>query len=736
MSDVKYTVSVDTQQAVNNIRSLQARLRDTVNTTGRAMAGLATAAAGAAAAIYAFARAGMASADEQIKFARSVGATQGALRGLELAASDAGVSSSSLRSALEKLNLEIGRARSGTGASARAFAQLGISVDQIARMDADQRLALISDRIKELGLSSDQTAVLLRDLGIRQREMVLLMSEGGDAIRSASKEVKEYGLALNAVDSARIEAANDAMSRLKLVVESIQMKLAAEFAPILEVVATRFNTAAREAGGFGTAAGSAFRSSSMAIGYFLDVLNGLFVIFKGLKVVAHGFSATMITVTETAARAVAYLLDGVTYAVNSTIRGLNAIPGVDIEFITPAAQSRAMQNIRALAQGSRDEVAKATRELHDAAMRTVPTRAIEEFFDEVDAAHAAMMQRIQERTDEEPIRLPAVEIGGSSGISPQEQRAIDEARRAQEQWQTRIRQTALAYLPLKRAQEDFVRKTQELNAALKEGLISTSEHALAVSNLKREFDEFLSSQRPKAVTWAEGWKSAFEDYKVAANNAAAQGRRAFETATRGMEDAIVNFAKTGKFEWRSFLASILEDLLRSQIQQLIANTFGGLFGGGGVQQQPGPGPANNTLSGLTGMIGGLSDAVKGIGTDISGVLGGVVGGLSNAVKGIGNSMTGIIGGVTSAVRGIFGGFFANGGNLANGRIGVVGERGAELIRGPAQIDPLTSGIGGSSVTYNINAVDAMSFKQMIAQDPGFLYAVTEQGRRSFPASRR
>jgi hypothetical protein len=43
---------------------------------------------------------------------------------------------------------------------------------------------------------------------------------------------------------------------------------------------------------------------------------------------------------------------------------------------------------------------------------------------------------------------------------------------------------------------------------------------------------------------------------------------------------------------------------------------------------------------------------------------------------------------------------------------------------------------GGSVTYYINAVDAMSFKQLVAQDPQFIYALTEQGRRSVPQTRR
>jgi hypothetical protein len=44
-------------------------------------------------------------------------------------------------------------------------------------------------------------------------------------------------------------------------------------------------------------------------------------------------------------------------------------------------------------------------------------------------------------------------------------------------------------------------------------------------------------------------------------------------------------------------------------------------------------------------------------------------------------------------------------------------------------------LGGSNVTYNINAVDASSFRQLVASDPEFLYAVTEKGRSSIPNRR-
>jgi hypothetical protein len=39
--------------------------------------------------------------------------------------------------------------------------------------------------------------------------------------------------------------------------------------------------------------------------------------------------------------------------------------------------------------------------------------------------------------------------------------------------------------------------------------------------------------------------------------------------------------------------------------------------------------------------------------------------------------------------------------------------------------------GGQNITYNINAVDVDSFRSLVASDPSFIYAVTEEGRAEF-----
>jgi phage-related minor tail protein len=255
----------------------------------------------------------------------------------------------------------------------------------------------------------------------------------------------------------------------------------------------------------------------------------------------------------------------------------------------------------------------------------------------------------------------------------------------------------------------------------------------------------------------------------------------FRTATKGMEDALVGFVKTGKFEWRSFVADILEQLLRAQIQQGIAslgaslglgNLFGAPGGGGAAANTRGATPTSplfvQDVAGSSGITGGLNaqqaamtqqtqsifsrmgEVMSTIGSylggamkSISGVISILVGSLSgimgSVIKGMGSALSGIGSMIMSLVRSIvsmFGGYFADGGVLPRGQFGIVGERGPEIITGPATVTPMSGIGGGTQVIYNINAVDARSFQQLLAQDPGLIFALTEQGRKSLAGSRR
>lgn len=218
----------------------------------------------------------------------------------------------------------------------------------------------------------------------------------------------------------------------------------------------------------------------------------------------------------------------------------------------------------------------------------------------------------------------------------------------------------------RRVAEQFGNDTAGLNQA-----ISQIDAASQVIIQRRQEAALAIAQEQS--TFTAGWQKAFNDYAATAGSAADQAKNIFSTVTKGMEDAFVNFAKTGKLSVKDLFKSIVETILRSQVQQLLTQTFGSFGGGGG---------------------GGF---------------------FSN----------------------LFAGFFANGGRIPSGKVGVVGEAGPELVTGPATVTPMGGGGGGvTNVTYNINAVDASSFRSLVASDPEFMFAVTEQGRRRIPSSRR
>lgn len=95
----------------------------------------------------------------------------------------------------------------------------------------------------------------------------------------------------------------------------------------------------------------------------------------------------------------------------------------------------------------------------------------------------------------------------------------------------------------------------------------------------------LDYAEARAKSFAVGATTAMKDYVEAAGNAANQAKNLFSNAFKGMEDALVDFVKTGKLDFKSLADSIISDMIRITIQRQIlapfAGMLGGMFGGGG-----------------------------------------------------------------------------------------------------------------------------------------------------------
>jgi hypothetical protein len=286
------------------------------------------------------------------------------------------------------------------------------------------------------------------------------------------------------------------------------------------------------------------------------------------------------------------------------------------------------------------------------------------------------------------------------------------------------------YRDISRAADDSAKAAIRAEEARRGEKLNPSEVEAYYKKAREGTDSVVSAQKrlnDQSRLFSTGWRKAFNDYVDNATNAAQTAARVFDKFTSGLEDALVDFAKTGEFVWQGFVNSMLEELLRSQIRETIAGLgsaigLGDLFGGGGGAANARGSSANNPMyvidvaggGGGANLIGSMSSG---------GGIGGGGGGIGDLISSAGSWIN----------ENLFGGFFANGGAIPAGKFGMVGENGPELAAGPATIMPM--GGGGGSVTYNINAVDARSFQALLAQDPGFVHAVVQQGARGTPQRR-
>lgn len=387
----------DLRDSRGEIDATNLSMRGMVNMAGKL--GVAVGVAGVAI-VTGLVKSGLDVIDTQAKQARAIGATVNGLRTLQLVTEDYGVENSELAQTLEKLNKGLGQAQREGGPVHDILKQLGLDARDLANMDADERVAAIADRVKELGLSSSQTADLLKNLGIRSSALVDVLRHGGEDIRGAKQDLKDFGLELSQVDARQVEAAGDAIARIGRLWEAVRNAFTVALAPVITELADRFTGAAKASGGFGQVAQRVVEAVIRGFGKFLDVVHGIRTAFKAGELVLRAFGAVVASVIEIGVKSFAAFAEANVKAVNVIIEALNKIPGVDIE---PVAMSEGFQEfvdtVSMAAEDARNKVGEVRTELHELAMQELPSEKFEKFLTAVrDRSREAAeeMERVQD----------------------------------------------------------------------------------------------------------------------------------------------------------------------------------------------------------------------------------------------------------------------------------------------------------------------------------------------------
>lgn len=220
------------------------------------------------------------------------------------------------------------------------------------------------------------------------------------------------------------------------------------------------------------------------------------------------------------------------------------------------------------------------------------------------------------------------------------------------------------------------------------------------------YTEGVARRQAVEGDWLTGVSRAWEDYSYSAANAAQMSASAFTNAFKGMEDALVSFAMTGKADFKSLANSMIAEIVRMQARAAISGLFGGVSSGGGL--------LGSIVSGVSSLFGGGGAvAAESAGiyslTTASGYDGGGLGLRRHAKGGVYDSPSlSTYRNQVHATPQLFA--FANG-------LGVFGEAGPEAIMpltrapdgnlGVRALAPLPSSVGASNVQVEV-FVDASS----------------------------
>lgn len=174
-------------------------------------------------------------ADEISKAAQKIGIGTEELSRLRYAADLSGVSFQSLQTSVGRLNRNMVEASMGTGQSAQAFAQMGISVT-----DASGRLRTstdimgdVADRFSTMEDGAQKTALAMAIFGRAGMEMIPMLNGGRDALQELTQEADRFGVVIDAETGRKAEAFNDNLTRLGGVFSSLATQIAADMLPAL-----------------------------------------------------------------------------------------------------------------------------------------------------------------------------------------------------------------------------------------------------------------------------------------------------------------------------------------------------------------------------------------------------------------------------------------------------------------------------------------------------------------------
>jgi len=151
----------------------------------------------------------LADIDRLGKAGLKLGIDPNALQAFEVAASRAGISTSTLETSLQRMTRKIGDAQRGTGEATNVFEALNLSVSDLAALQPDQQFLAIADKIGAMRTQTERLSATVKIFDSEGAAMVRVLGLGAEGLARTSIEAKNM---LGVLRTGTVEAFNDRLA--------------------------------------------------------------------------------------------------------------------------------------------------------------------------------------------------------------------------------------------------------------------------------------------------------------------------------------------------------------------------------------------------------------------------------------------------------------------------------------------------------------------------------------------
>lgn len=557
--------------------------------------------------------------DQMNKLSQKTGVTVETLSQFRTAAKLSDISLEDMAKGFQKFEVAISKANTGGKDMAAAFSVMGITAKDLKQQSVEELLLRTADAFNKMQDGPTKARLAVELFGKAGVEMIPLLNMGRDAI-------EELGVKMSTDFAQRAEQFNDTLTMIGSKTKIFTTSAVGALLPTLQEVANAFLDLAKtkpDITSFMDGVGEVVRLT--AVGLY-DLWLGLkqvidTAITGGRQMVAFltgnfdkmdALGKDYVQRTKERAQEMKDFHDKLLK--NSLIFGEGTLADIKARQAADTMPEKRIGKVfddSALDTTKVDLYKNAIRDLSvEAAKLQYQADHVKQFQDRITTAKEAQMQF--DTTAKE---------GKFFELAQGQKDKLMELAQAVDVYSQKLR-VALAGLQYEKQNKVLEAETEAMgmSAREREKLLAGIElENLGIKKNTEEYDRLLKKRQEiidqkydKQNAFDTGWQQAMHDYVDSAASAASQAKQLFSNAFKGMEDALVNFVKTGKLDFRSLADSIISDLIRIQIQNSItkplasaigsadigsslASIFG--FANGGVMSASGPVPLRTYASG-------------------------------------------------------------------------------------------------------------------------------------------